>query len=73
MFGASKMHIILKTCGIAFLFLVFATSCEQCWECSYETTIVSPDSATYQTITNSTCLKDEKDDFENSGFQCLSK
>ena len=73
LFGASKMHIILKTCGITVMFLVLLTSCEKCWECSYETTIVSPDSNTTQTITNTTCLEDEKQGLEDLGHHCVQQ
>jgi len=55
------------------MFLVLLTSCEKCWECSYETTIVSPDSNTTQTITNTTCLEDEKQGLEDLGHQCVQQ
>lgn len=70
LFKASKMHNILQLVFFALCFIGLNSSCETCWDCSFQTTIVTPTDSTEQTITSQTCQNTEKQNFEAQGYSC---
>lgn len=65
------MHNIHKLL-FYFLFggLLWLTSCDSCWQCTYNTTISTPDTNYQNKITESTCVVSEKDNWEALGYDC---
>ena len=65
------MHNIQKLFFLGYfsLVLLFA-SCEKCWECSFETTISTPDSNFQNTVAETTCQETEKEKYEDLGYDC---
>lgn len=52
------------------LIVLTLTSCDRCWECSYEVEIITPTDTLYELVKETTCLKEEQESFQQEGYAC---